>query len=203
MSRLLVISHTPHYMCEDRKIAAWGPTVRELDYLAEAFGELEHVAFFSNEPAPASAIPYESSRVHLTPLEPSGGHGITAKLGIIRKYPSYLNTIREAVSRADVVQIRCPCNLAIPALFYLAAARRGPCWAKYAGNWVQENPPLSYAFQNWWLQKGFHRGPVTINGVWPNQPRHVFSFQNPCMAAEELQAAKKIAREKTLTLPIR
>ena len=203
MSRLLVISHTPHYPLGNGSIAGWGPTVRELDYLAEGFGELEHLAPLYKEPAPRSAISYKNPHVSFTPLTPSGGRGIRQKLGIIWNYPSYLLAIRKAVSQADVIQVRCPCNIGIAALFYLTANKNTPRWAKYAGNWVQEHPPLSYRFQKWWLAQGLHGGPVTINGQWPEQPGHVFSFHNPCLTLSEVRAARKLAEKKCLQEPIR
>ena len=41
--RLLIVSHTPHYRAAGQ-LVGWGPTVRELDHLAELFAEVVHVA---------------------------------------------------------------------------------------------------------------------------------------------------------------
>ena len=41
--KLLIISHTPHYM-NGTQLKGWGATVREIDYLAELFDEIIHIA---------------------------------------------------------------------------------------------------------------------------------------------------------------
>jgi glycosyltransferase involved in cell wall biosynthesis len=176
--------------------------VRELDFLAEAFGELEHLAPLYSGDAPASMISYENINVEFTPLQPSGGDGLSSKIGIIKNYPHYLSSVRRAIKQADVVQVRCPCNIAIPALIYLAIEKRTPRWAKYAGNWIQERAPLSYRFQRWWLKRRWHYGFVTVNGKWPNQPKHIFSFHNPCLTSSEIQKATQITFKKELKHPL-
>lgn len=203
MSRLLVISHTPHYKLKDGAIVGFGPTIRELDYLAKAFGKLEHLAPLYNEIAPRSALPYKNPHVLFTPLTPSGGKKFKDKFGIILNYPFYFFSIRKAVARADMVQLRLPCNIGIVALFYFLLNKSTPRWAKYAGNWIEEHKPLSYRFQKWWLTRGLYNGPVTINGKWPRQPNQVVSFYNPCLSLSEVQEAKKTASNKQLKFPIR
>lgn len=201
MSRLLVISHTPHYFTDDGSLVGWGPTIRELDYLAEAFGEVDHVAPLYRETAPMSAIPYRNSNIQYIPINPSGGRTLIGKLGILKNFPRYLSTINKALLKADIVQIRCPCNIAISALLYLSVNRKVECWAKYGGNWVEDYPPLSFRFQRWWLTHGLHHGPVTLNGRWAKQPRNAFSFYNPCLTLSEVKNAKKLAKNKKFTEP--
>jgi glycosyltransferase involved in cell wall biosynthesis len=75
---------------------------------------------------------------------------------------------------------------------------------KYAGNWRPQSPESwSYTFQRWWLNKGWQRGVVTVNGEWPQQPHHVNSFLNPCLTETELIAGRTAAAEKQLTSPLR
>lgn len=38
---------------------------------------------------------------------------------------------------------------------------------------------------------------ATINSVWPHQPRHVLSFENPCFTIKEWESAVESAREKS------
>jgi glycosyltransferase involved in cell wall biosynthesis len=62
--------------------------------------------------------------------------------------------------------------------------------------------PWSYKLQRWWLQKGLHKGIVTVNGIWPNQPKHVYTFPNPCLTQAELSEGQIAAHLKTLKQPI-
>jgi glycosyltransferase involved in cell wall biosynthesis len=75
-------------------------------------------------------------------------------------------------------------------------------WVKYAGNWRPNSKEAwSYTFQRWWLNKGLHRGVVTVNGRWPHQPKHVYSFLNPCLTHEEVESARTVASSKELSPP--
>jgi glycosyltransferase involved in cell wall biosynthesis len=80
-------------------------------------------------------------------------------------------------------------------------------WVKYAGNWKPDrggaNDPWSCAFQRWWLNRRLHRGTVTVNGEWPDQPGHVFAFLNPSFTEKEIRAAQCNVEKKKLEAPYR
>lgn len=202
--RLLIVSHTAHYRDGDT-VAGWGPTVREIDHLGTLFDEVIHVAPLHPEPAPASALRYRSPRVRLRPVPPTGGQEATKKLGVLAHAPVYLRAVLKELRRADVVHVRCPAAISLFALLALTMAPRPlPRWAKYAGNWRPAGAePWSYRFQRGWLERGLHRGVVTVNGVWPGQPAHIRSFLNPCLTDEELSEGRRDAQEKELTSPLR
>jgi glycosyltransferase involved in cell wall biosynthesis len=46
-------------------------------------------------------------------------------------------------------------------------------------------------------------GVVTINGRWPGQPSHMFSFFNPCLTRDEVAQARQTVASKQLVAPIR
>ena len=203
MTRLLVISHTPHYL-RDGEIVAWGPTVRELDCLARAFGFLTHLAPLHSGEAPASAIPYHSGRVRFRSVRPAGGESLWGKLDALVAVPRYAWAVIYATREADVVQVRCPCNVGLVACIVASFCRGKPRWAKYAGNWRPSLPePLSYKLQRFWLESGWFGGPVTVNGRWPGQPPHVHSFLNPCLTERELENARAATAAKRLSRPVR
>ena len=70
--RLLIVSHTPHFDSGDQAVG-WGPTVRELSYLAALFDSVTHIAVGYPGPAPASALPYAAGNVRVRLVEPAGG----------------------------------------------------------------------------------------------------------------------------------
>lgn len=201
--RLLIVSHTTHHEREG-KIVGWGPTVREIDYLAELFDEVTHVATLYPGPAPSSALPYAAPNVRRRLVAPAGGDSAAAKLGILTAYPAYAGVIRDEMRRADAVHVRCPANISLLALLLLRRAGEPPYrWVKYAGNWrPQGNEPWSYALQRRWLRENRHRGVVTVNGRWPGEPPHVRSFYNPCLTDEEAAGGGATAGTKRLDLPL-
>jgi glycosyltransferase involved in cell wall biosynthesis len=51
---------------------------------------------------------------------------------------------------------------------------------------------LGYRFQRWFLDRNFLKCKVTINGFWPNQKKHLKSFENPCITEEQFEFGKAI-----------
>lgn len=201
--RLLIVSHTEHYR-KDGRYAGWGATVREMDYLAELFDEVVHIATLFPGAPPANALPYSAGNIRLRPVAPAGGVNLTDKLGILAAYPEYARAIREEMAQADAVHVRCPANISLLALFQLGWAKRPPYrWVKYAGNWQPDRgDSWSYALQRRWLRANYHRGVVTINGHWPVQPAHIHTFDNPSLTDEELSQGREAAEGKRLTFPV-
>ena len=202
--KVLVISHTEHYR-KNGLIVGWGPTVRELGWLAGLFDELVHVAPLHEGPAPASALPYEAANVRLVPVRPAGGSTVGAKLGVLGAWPEYLRVIRRELRSCDVVHVRCPSNIGLLAILLLALSREPRRrWIKYAGNWFPGAPEsLSYSLQRRLLASGAARAVVTVNGRWPNQPPHVRPFLNPCLSDEELRDGAERGAAKRLAFPVR
>src|SRR6185436_2697481 len=173
-----------------------GPTVREIDFLATLFEKVVHVAPFYESTVPESAIPYQSSKIVFVPLKAAGGPGLTNKLNILFSIPKNLSVILTQLEIADWIHVRLPTNLGLYVLPLLSLRPYTPRWIKYAGNWIQKNPPLSYSLQRSWLTRNWQHSLVTINGNWPHQPGHLLSFENPCFTEEERQAAGKISFKK-------
>ena len=202
--RIVVISDTPHYR-RGGTIVGWGPTVRELDHLSSLFDELVHVAPVSDEPAPASALPYESRRVRVRALRPSGGDRLVDKFGVAARAPRYIRTCLSELSGAEVVHLRCPAAVSLIMALILPILRLpAKRWIKYAGNWrPHAGEPVSYELQRWWLTQKWHRAVVTVNGSWANQPQHVRPFLNPCLTDEELAEGRFAANAKQFGFPFR
>lgn len=199
---LLIISYTSHYI-RDGMIVGWGPTIVEIDYISKIFTKIVHVAPLFKEPAPPSALPYTSDRVQFRPVPPSGGKKLLEKIGILKAVPYYLMATIEEMREADVIHVRCPANISLLTIILLTLMPRPRIrWVKYAGNWKpKEHGPLSYTFQRWWLRKNMHRGAVTINGKWPDQPKHIYTFFNPSFSQDEIENFKNTGNRKEIKPP--
>ena len=201
--RLLIIGHTAHYL-RNGQIVGWGPTIKEVNWLARAFDSVTHLACFHNTPAPESALPYDTDKVHFVPVPPAGGLTLRDKLRVLLIAPNYISTILKNISDADVIQVRSPGALGLYAMVILGLRQGKMRWTKYAGNWSEKNNmPPSFAFQHWWLKNGFTHGPVTVNGKWPDSSEHIYSFKNPSLSIEDISDARRFCTEKQLSSPIR
>lgn len=198
--RLLVISHTPHYV-RDGEIVGWGATVRELDQLGALFDSVVHIAPLEAGPAPGSCLPYTSPRIGLRAVRPAGGNRLRDKIRVPLCYPGYLKAILHERSRADLIHVRAPANISLLALVILGCLSRPKLrWAKYAGDWNRgSDEPWSYRFQRWWLLRGLHRGWVTVNGSLREAAPHVRTFLNPCLMDSEIYEGLAEGGQKTLS----
>jgi glycosyltransferase involved in cell wall biosynthesis len=201
--RLLIISHTAHYL-RNSQIVGWGPTIKEVNWLARAFDGVTHLACFHDIPAPDSALPYDTDKVHFVPVPPAGGLTLRDKLRVLQVAPKYISTIFKNIPTVDVIQVRSPGAVALYAMVILGVRQDIMRWTKYAGNWGEKsNMPPSFVFQRWWLKNGFTHGPVTINGKWPDSSGHIYSFNNPSLTIEEIIDARRFCTEKQLSSPVR
>jgi glycosyltransferase involved in cell wall biosynthesis len=202
--KLVIISHTEHYLDSNGSIVGWGPTVREVNALSTHFVQITHIAVLHNSIAPNSSIGYSAENIRFIALKPTGGKNLWAKLKIFWYLFSLLKVVRKELKSAEFVQLRLPTGIGVFLLPYFAIARSRRTftfWIKYAGNWNESKPPLSYAFQRWFLKKDFCRCKVTINGFWPNQPNHCISFENPCLTEEQLQMGSQVVQQKKFEPP--
>ncbi len=84
------------------------------------------------------------------------------------------------VRKADVIHVRGPGIPMLVGLIYCLIFPYKKWWFKYANDWSL------WGKSNFWdLQKvllsTFFWIKVTINGKWLNQPKHILSFENPCI----------------------
>jgi glycosyltransferase involved in cell wall biosynthesis len=201
--RLLIIGHTAHYL-RDGQIVGWGPTIKEVNWLARVFDSLTHLACFHDGTAPDSALPYDTDKINFVSVPPAGGLTLQDKLQFFQVSPQYISAIRKSLPTADVIQVRLPGPLGLCAMLIMGFERLKIRWTKYAGNWgATETITSSHAFQRWWLKRGFTHGPVTVNGKWPNSPQHIYSFDNPSLTLNEISRARVYCKEKQLVSPIK
>ncbi|WP_271393011.1 glycosyltransferase [Aequorivita sinensis] len=197
--KLAIISHTEHYKLPDGTIVGWGPTISELNHLAQDFDEIYHLAFLHPEMPPPSSLPYTSSKIKFIPMKPLGGKGIGEKLKIIANIPSVINNVNKVLQQVDVFQLRTPTGIGVFLIPYLSLFSKKKGWYKYAGNWNQDKPPYGYALQRWMLKKQHRK--VTINGRWPQQESHCITFENPCLTGEERVIGLQITNAKVFKPP--
>ncbi|NMB64986.1 MAG: glycosyltransferase [Spirochaetes bacterium] len=195
--KLAIISHTEHYLSNDGTLVGWGPTVREINHLAPHFEKVYHVACLHAGTPPPSSMKYTEPNIEFVQIPPFGGNNIRGKLSVLTTMPVIIKQVSRIIDQVDFFQLRLPTGFGNYLLPWLKIFRpKAKFWVKYAGNWAQENPPLGYAFQRWWLKNNFSECKVTVNGRWPHQPDHVISFENPCLTEQERNEGREILKLK-------
>ena len=203
--KLVIISHTEHYIDEGEggKVKGWGATINEINFLADYWEEIAHVACLHTTPVPKSALPYNKTNIKFVPIPPFGGKNSKDKLLIFFKVPIILSRVYKSIRQATEVQLRLPTSIGLFLLpfFTIMFSRKFTLWVKYAGNWNQLNAPYSYRIQKFWLQHNFARCKVTINGFWDNQAPNCYSFENPCLSNDEIIKGGTIVKNKLFNAP--
>lgn len=198
--KLTIISHTEHYKLSDGTLVGWGPTITEINHLAEIFDEIFHVAMYYDEEAPESSLPYTNDSITFVPLKPTGGSTITEKLKVLVSAARVIKTVNNTLAKTDCFQLRAPTGIGVFLIPYLTLFSKKKGWFKYAGNWKQHPAPMGYAIQRFLLKR--QRRIVTINGAWDNQKSHCLSFENPCLIEKDITEGHHIRASKTNKGPL-
>lgn len=199
--KLLIVSHTEHFINSNGNPSGWIPTVREIDFLANYFKEIIHLAVLHEGMAPDSTIEYAAKNVHFVSIPAFGGKGIANKLKILTVIPRLLSLVKKNLRSVDYFQFRAPTSIGLFLIPFFTIFTNKKGWYKYAGSWIQPNMPLSYVLQKRMLVH-FQKRTVTINGRWENQKKHIKSFENPCLNKKELEDFDKKTSLKDYSLPI-
>ncbi len=187
IQKLLVVTHVAHYERGDR-ICAYGPYAREIDIWADLFPRLSIAAPVRKGDPPGDCLPLTRSNIELIPQRETGGTTASAKIRQILAVPSLLLGLGRAMASADAIHVRCPGNLGLLGVIL------GPLFsrylvAKYAGQWTAfPSEPWAAALQRSLLRSRWWRGPVTVYGAWPDQPRHVVPFFTAILNAGQLSS---------------
>jgi glycosyltransferase involved in cell wall biosynthesis len=200
--KLAIVSHTRHFYSHNGTLHGWGPTIREINFLAKHFSQIIHAACLHPGLPPPSAMPYTSPNISFVPLPPSGGSGFGDKISAFMRAREVMRSVKPLLAEADTMQLRVPTGMANYLLPWLTMQKRRPLtWVKYAGNWGQKDAPAGYRFQRWWLERNFLGARVTINGRWPGQKAHCISFENPCLDHDERMAGRNAVETKQYAPP--
>lgn len=194
---LVIVSDTPIWNGPDG-LVAFEPVVREIEHFHNLFGKITWIGYShdSRKVSKMARCFQNGVEVDFILLPLVGGRSIFDKIKILFKIPSYFFTVLKNLKKGDVVHTRAP---SLPAFFAILNSfldKKRIYWHKYAGNWEAEDIPYFYSLQRSLLKKATSTR-VTMNGAWPNQPKHCLSFENPCLSDEELHNANSLAKQKT------
>lgn len=177
---LLIISDT-RIQKTDEGYYAFNSVVKELDVFVELFEKITWIGYdYSDMDLDPSLMFISYSDVRIILLKRSGGNKFSDKFKILVSLPSNaFKIIRHAVT-AEVIHSRGPSVPMLVGLIFSFVYKKPKWWFKYANNWSDINPPFFWGVQKK-LMIANNRSVSTVNGVWPDMPEHIKSFENPCL----------------------
>lgn len=194
--KLVIISHTAHQITSNNAIVGWGPTVAEINYISSFWDEVVHVACIEEYSENPSLVSYQNRNITFKPIPSFGGNSVIEKLSVFYLAPIIVYRILISLKRATHVQVRVPMGIGVYVLpLFLFIPRNFILWVKYANNWGHISNSSGYRFQRWFLSRNFLNCKVTINGFWPDQPKHCLSFENPCITLEQYQLGQTLSKQ--------
>lgn len=201
LKKLTIITDT--LMCKNELGSfSFGPVVRELEHVEHLFDEITWIGFAkSDNLVDLSMKKIDSKKIKIILLKNVGGKGVISFLFILLNYPIMFFVILKQILKSNIIHTRAPSHPALIAILISFFFKKNKLWwNKYAGDWGQIDTPLSYRFQRNILKLAKFSN-VTINGFWPNQPQHCYSFENPCLTQNNITNGKIIAANKIFSRP--
>jgi glycosyltransferase involved in cell wall biosynthesis len=198
--KLTIVTDTAIYKI-DGKYYAFGPVIRELEFIEHLFDEITWIGY--NRPDLKHDLIMQevaSKKIKIVLLKRVGGKNILSFFKIIFNYPIMFFIILKNIYHADIVHTRAPSHPALIAGMISFFFQKKIWWNKFAGNWAQVNPPKSYGFQRFLFEKSIF-AKITINGFWDNQLPHCISFENPCLYETDITIGEEVAKNKIFKPP--
>lgn len=201
--RLLIVSDTFMYDRDgDNRLEVYEPTLREVESVSHLFDEILWLGNVQKKGNPGHARATHISKLQFESLPVKrGGDTFWLKLKILPQLPRLAWVIVKHINNYDVIHSRGPSVPAFVCIVLSFFFRKKKFWHKYAGNWMEPNPPVMYKVQKWLLMRARNTR-VTVNGKWPNQPAHIVSLENPGFTSHERELAILASSHKKFEIPL-
>jgi len=188
--KLGIISDTAVTKTEAGDWLGYEPVVKEIDYFLQHWDEVNWLAYQYSSEKTIYSRPLPLT-VNVKAISPLGGAGWRSKLNIVTQYLSLILDVYRVIKASNEIHVRAPSYPAICAMILTPFFRKKTFWFKYAGSWIDE-APLSYNIQRK-LLKRISRNNIftTVNGRWPDSPKNILPFENPCFSEAEYKLTFK------------
>lgn len=197
--RLCIVSHVVHYR-QGGSIHAYAPYAREIEIWADLFPEVRIAAPCEDVPPPGlpgDTAPIARSNVRMAPQLRTGGDTLGAKLKQLALLPVLAASLAGPLRWADAVHVRCPGNLGLLGVLFAPLFSRRRI-AKYAGQWTDyDGEAPTVRLQKALLRSRWWGAPVTVYGVWPDQPAHIVPFFTSVLDGRQVERARRAASPRT------
>jgi len=186
---LTIVTAAPHYEWEGQ-LWSHAPYVREIDLWGHLFEHVIIVGPAERTRPTGDCIAFEADSIDLRRVPPTGGDDLGPKLRQLVLLPLLVWRVSRALRDGDAVHVRCPGNIGLLGVL-LAPVLCRRMVAKYAGQWNGfPGEKWTVRLQRALLRSRWWRGPVTVYGSWPNQPRHVIDFFTSVLSDAQVSRAR-------------
>ena len=135
--------------------------VRQLESLARYFDSVTIACPFEMYNTEVKYHPYKSANIKFIESKVVGGSSLKAKLDIVKVLPLWFSIYRQIDKISDIVYLRFPNNISIPAFFYFRL-KNAKMFATYTGSWDYDPyTSFSYRLQQYMLRL-FFNGPIMV-----------------------------------------
>ena len=192
-----MVTDTPITITNDKK-RVFEPVLREVENFEHLFSKITWIGYdFTKTEEYFTYRSPEFNKIDIIALPRIGGEGFKRKIGLLFKLIPYISIIINKIREHDFIHSRGPSFPAFLTIILSIIFRKKKFWHKYAGNWGQVGPPLTYNLQIKLLRYAvLNNSTITINGKWSKQEGNILSFANPCLTNLEIDDAEKILRKK-------
>lgn len=105
-----------------------------------------------------------------------------------------ISTILFLIPHFDLIHVRGPNPVTLLSLLISRFHKGKLWWFKYANNWIDTFHRPLWRFQKY-LMRNSPYSVVSVNGFWPNEPRHIFGLENPCITKMQLEIGHSINKD--------
>ncbi len=182
--RLLVVSDTK---IQKRGSTCWGfsSVVRELGILSRNFKGIRWVGSDYSDKLEDKTLLEIPSNVRIIALQIIDFTKVFFQTTTIFFGLKYICYLLKLTFRSDIIHVRGPNFVSLLTLLIAPFFQQKKWWFKFANNWNDTQGSLSWSIQKWLLLR-YSFMKVTINGNWPQLPKHIIPFENPCFYRSDL-----------------
>jgi glycosyltransferase involved in cell wall biosynthesis len=187
--RLLIFSDSK---IQKRGNTCWGfsSVVRELGVLSSDFEGIKWVGSDHSDKSKDMTLLEIPLNVRIISLPIIDFTKVFLKPRFIFWGLKYIFYTLKLIFRSDFIHVRGPNFVSLLTLLIAPLFQQKKWWFKFANNWNDTQGSLSWGIQKWLLMR-YSFMKVTINGNWPQLPKHIIPFENPCFYMSDLNLSLK------------
>lgn len=157
---------------------------KQMQELSKHFEQTVIVCPFVKHNAAKAYSEYGHQTISFIPTPAAGGNSIRKKLKLFATMPAWFKAFYKAGKISDVVYLRFPNNISIPAWFYYTIIRKKKI-ITYTGNWEKyAGEPFSYRMQRW-IIKYLHKDPAFVYTKRKNTRANIYKTFSPSYSFNE------------------